>query len=51
MEFIIEIVSFTCTSAKIRYQLKNFLGDVDLEDKPNGITFCCLVKCLSTGSV
>jgi hypothetical protein len=46
MKIYMEIVSFTCTSAMIRCHLKNFL-----EGKPNGIPFCCHVKCLSTSSV
>jgi hypothetical protein len=44
MKIIVEIVSFTCTSANIRCELKNVLEDVDLEGKPNDIPFCCLVK-------
>lgn len=51
MKTVLQIVNFICSSAKNHWQLRNFIAELDLEDKPEDISFHCVVRWLSTSNI
>ena len=51
MTTALQIVNFIRSSAKNHRQFKNFIGELDLEDKPDDLSFHCVVRWLSTSNV
>ena len=47
---VLQIVNFIRSSAKNPQQFKNFIGELDLEDKPDNLSFHCVVRWLSTST-
>ena len=50
MATVLQIVNFI-SNAKNHHQFKNFIGELDLEDKPDDLSFHCVVRWLSTSNV
>ena len=51
MKTVLEIVNFIRKHAKTHRQFRNFIEDLNLEDKPNDVSFYCNVRWLSTSNV
>lgn len=51
MTTVLQIVNFIRSSAKNHRQFINFIGELDLEDKPDDLSFHCVVRWLSTSNV
>ncbi|XP_061468686.1 general transcription factor II-I repeat domain-containing protein 2-like [Rhineura floridana] len=51
MKSILEIVNFICLNGKSHRQFKNFMDELELEDKPSDVSFYCIVRWLSTSNV
>lgn len=48
---VLEIVNFIRTNAKTHRQFKNFIEELELEDKPDDVSFYCIVRWLSASNV
>jgi len=48
---ILEIVNFIRTSAKTHREFKQFILELELEERPNDLSFYCMVRWLSTTNV
>ena len=51
MKTVLEIVNFIRKYTKTHQQLKNFIEELELEDKPSDVSFYCIVRWLSASNV
>ena len=51
MKIVLEIVNFIRKHSKTHRQFRNFIEELELEDKPSDVSFCCIVRRLSTSNV
>ncbi|XP_036358318.1 SCAN domain-containing protein 3-like [Octopus sinensis] len=51
MKFVIEIVNFIRLNGKTHRQFRNFIEELELEDKLSDVSFYCIVRWLSTSNV
>ena len=50
MKTVLEIVNFIHKHSKTHRQFRNFIEELELEDKPNDVSFYCIVRWLSTSN-
>lgn len=51
MKSVLEIVNFIRLNGKTHRQFRNFIEELELEDKPSDVSFYCIVRWLSTSNV
>ena len=51
LKSVLEIVNYIRSNAKNHRQFKNFINELDLADKPNDLSFYCVVRWLSISDV